>query len=322
MTETHPPSKRSLVPGTWSGLLTLTGLILIGMALGGIIGVFVLTAIWGNADILNEIITLDQATGYTPDRWYKIIILQAISHLFTFLIPSLIFWVSLERKKMSAFYLQSRDSYKDLIPVFFLTITLMPFTGLVAEWNEAMKLPEGLSGVEHWMRENETTLARLTDFLLSFQTIPELFVAIVVIAVIPAIGEEVLFRGILQRKLAGHWANVHLAIWLSAFIFSTIHFQFFGFFPRLFLGALFGYLYFWTGRLAIAIFAHFVNNAVTVVLMWLYRQKLLNIDIASDDAIPLWAGMASLAVSSWLLWVVYKAWPKPEGGRRGDGGTG
>lgn len=306
MVEIHPQSRRSLVPGTWGSLLILVGLILIGMAAGSIAGVLLISSIWGDTSILTEINTLDQAPVYSPENWYKIIVLQAVGHLFTFLLPALFYWKIVERKPASAFCLQSRDSYRDLVPIFFLTIVLMPFTGLVAEWNESMILPDSLSGIEEWMKNSESTLARLTEFLLSFRNIPELVIAVFVIAVIPAIGEEVLFRGILQRKLAEHWANVHLGIWVSAFLFSAIHFQFYGFLPRLFLGAMFGYLYFWTGRLSMAIFAHFINNAVTVLMMWMYRQQVISLDISSSQAIPLWMGAASLVVSVWLLRVVYR----------------
>lgn len=307
MAETHLPSKQPLVQGTWSSLLTLFGFILVGMAIGSILSVTLVSLIWGDGDFL---LNLDLFDVNAEGSWGKIMLVQAVSHVFTFLLPSLLFWRWVERKNTRAFYLETRDSWKKLVPIFFLTIVLMPFTGLMAEWNESMKLPEGLSGVEQWMKENESALARLTEFLMSFNSMGELVIAILVIAVIPAIGEEILFRGILQRKLAEHWANIHLAIWVSAAIFSAIHFQFYGFLPRLLLGALFGYLYFWTGRVGMAIFAHFVNNAFTVLLMWANRQKLINIDISSTESIPLGLSLLSLVVSIWLLRIIYKASPE------------
>lgn len=307
MAETHLPSKQPLVQGTWSSLLTLFGFILVGMAIGSILSVTLVSLIWGDGDFL---LNLDLFDVNAEGSWGKIMLVQAVSHVFTFLLPSLLFWRWVERKNTRAFYLETRDSWKKLVPIFFLTIVLMPFTGLMAEWNESMKLPEGLSGVEQWMKENESALARLTEFLISFNSMGELVIAILVIAVIPAIGEEILFRGILQRKLAEHWANIHLAIWVSAAIFSAIHFQFYGFLPRLLLGALFGYLYFWTGRVGMAIFAHFVNNAFTVLLMWANRQKLINIDISSTESIPLGLSLLSLGVSIWLLRIIYKASPE------------
>lgn len=307
MAETHLPSKQPLVQGTWSSLLTLFGFILVGMAIGSILSVTLVSLIWGDGDFL---LNLDLFDVNAEGAWGKIMLVQAVSHVFTFLLPSLLFWRWVERKNTRAFYLETRDSWKELVPIFFLTVVLMPFTGLMAEWNESMKLPEGLSGVEQWMKENESALARLTEFLMSFNSMGELVIAILVIAVIPAIGEEILFRGILQRKLAEHWANIHLAIWVSAAIFSAIHFQFYGFLPRLLLGALFGYLYFWTGRVGMAIFAHFVNNAFTVLLMWANRQKLINIDISSTESIPLGLSLLSLVVSIWLLRIIYKASPE------------
>ena len=307
MAETHLPSKQPLVQGTWSSLLTLFGFILVGMAIGSILSVTLVSLIWGDGDFL---LNLDLFDVNAEGSWGKIMLVQAVSHVFTFLLPSLLFWRWVERKNTRAFYLETRDSWKKIVPIFFLTIVLMPFTGLMAEWNESMKLPEGLSGVEQWMKENESALARLTEFLMSFNSMGELVIAILVIAVIPAIGEEILFRGILQRKLAEHWANIHLAIWVSAAIFSAIHFQFYGFLPRLLLGALFGYLYFWTGRVGMAIFAHFVNNAFTVLLMWANRQKLINIDISSTESIPLGLSLLSLVVSIWLLRIIYKASPE------------
>jgi len=307
MAESHLPSREPLVQGTWSSLLTLFGCILIGMAVGSFISIFLLASLWGDTNLLLEPELLDaQDTG----SWNKIMLLQAISHLFTFLIPSLLYWRWVERKNTGDFYLGTRESWRELVPIFFLTIVMMPFTGLMAEWNESMKLPAGLAGLEQWMKDNEATLARLTEFLISFQSVGQLLIAILVIAVIPAIGEEILFRGILQRKLAEHWANVHLAIWVSAAIFSAIHFQFYGFLPRLLLGAMFGYLYFWTGRVGMAIFAHFINNAVTVLLMWAHKQNLISIDLTSSDSIPLSLSIISLLISVWLLRIIYTASPE------------
>lgn len=307
MTETHPQSKRSLVTGTWSGLLILFGLILIGMAVGSILGVALISAFEGDGNVLLQLSGTDQTIKYSPVAWMSIITVQAVGHLFAFLIPSLIYWVWVERRKTRDFNLQARESYRELLPIFFLTIALMPFTGLVAEWNEGMKLPDAFSGIEAWMKESETTLSQLTEFLMSFETYGELAIAILVIAVIPAIGEELLFRGILQRKLAEHWANVHVGIWVSALIFSAIHVQFYGFFPRLFLGAMFGYLYFWTGRLGMAVFAHFVNNAVTVLFMWLHKKGMIEINIESAESIPLWMSAFSLILSIFLLRAIYRA---------------
>ena len=126
-------------------------------------------------------------------------------------------------------------------------------------------------------------------------------VALVVVAVVPAVGEEVLFRGILQRNLTRWTGNVHAGIWLAAILFSAIHVQFLGFVPRMLLGALFGYLYVWAGNIWIPILAHFVNNGFTILMVYLYQRKVVPVDIESNESVPLAAALVSAGVTVGLL---------------------
>jgi membrane protease YdiL (CAAX protease family) len=107
-----------------------------------------------------------------------------------------------------------------------------------------------------------------------------------VIAVLPGIGEELLFRGFLQNLLKRIFKNDHVAIWVAAVLFSAIHFQFYGFIPRMLLGALFGYIYVWSGNLLYPIIAHFVNNCVSLVALYVYQKGLTDIDVESTEALP------------------------------------
>jgi membrane protease YdiL (CAAX protease family) len=107
-----------------------------------------------------------------------------------------------------------------------------------------------------------------------------------VIALLPAIGEELVFRGMLQPELFRATGNHHAAIWISAIIFSAFHMQFFGFVPRLLLGALFGYLYVWSANLLIPMIAHFVNNGFSVLMMYLYQKGIITVDMESPEAAP------------------------------------
>src|SRR5690606_12799644 len=110
------------------------------------------------------------------------------------------------------------------------------------------------------LKEMEKAAAEITEFLATSDTLPQLLMNILVIGVIAGIGEELIFRGVVLRKLLKGLNNTHVAVWLSAIIFSAIHFQFYGFLPRAMLGALFGYLYVWTGNIRIPIAAHIFNN--------------------------------------------------------------
>ena len=127
----------------------------------------------------------------------------------------------------------------------------------------------------------------LTEFLTEFESPGYFILAIVVIAVIPGVGEELLFRGFLQNILKRIFKNDHIAIWIAAILFSAIHFQFYGFIPRMLLGALFGYLYVWTGNLLIPIIAHFLNNSISLIALYIYQKGLIDIDVESTEALPI-----------------------------------
>lgn len=284
-------------------LLILLGFVLIGASLGGILSAVILGG-WALAQGEDTALNIGQLLS-NPERfegsWPLLMVVQAVSHLFTFLLPCLLFWRFIERRRWTDFHLQPLSAVQAVGLVALLTIAFMPFNGLVIEWNQGLDLPAGLNGLEQWMKDKEDQLAKLTTFLTTFQSVPELLLALLVIAVIPAIGEEVLFRGIVQNKLIRWTGSVHAAIWLAAAIFSAIHIQFYGFFPRMLLGALFGYLYVWSGNLWVPILAHFVNNGFTVLMVWLYRRQMVGIDIENTDSVPLTGAFFSLLLTTVFL---------------------
>jgi membrane protease YdiL (CAAX protease family) len=152
-------------------------------------------------------------------------------------------------------------------------------------------------------RAQEDQLAEFTRAATQFNSVPDLLLGLLVIALLPGIGEELVFRGLIQNELWRGTKNVHVAIWVSAFIFSAIHTQFFGFVPRMLLGALFGYLYYWSGNLLIPMFAHFFNNAFGVVALYLEHQKLIDVNMEETEAAP-WPAVA-LGVVLTVLLLVY-----------------
>jgi membrane protease YdiL (CAAX protease family) len=120
--------------------------------------------------------------------------------------------------------------------------------------------------------------------------------------------EEVLFRGGLQRILATRPMNIHIAIWISAFIFSAIHFQSFGFFPRLIIGAFFGYLAYWSGSLWIAVIAHAVNNSTVIIAHAInntYGYNLDSLGVVDDGSLPVVATI-SLIITIVLIYLFPK----------------
>jgi membrane protease YdiL (CAAX protease family) len=179
----------------------------------------------------------------------------------------------------------SRVSGKNLALVTSMTVGGMLFNGLLMYWNSLLVLPDFLSGVEQWMRDMETQLMELTQYLTDFQSIPELLAGILVIGVFAGVGEEMFFRGLIQPKMQRYFQSPHLGIWITAFIFSAIHVQFYGFLPRMFLGALFGYLYHYTGSLFYPILGHILNNTFTLLLVYASNEGLIELDVQSTDTV-------------------------------------
>jgi membrane protease YdiL (CAAX protease family) len=179
----------------------------------------------------------------------------------------------------------SRVNGKNLALVTAMTVGGMLFNGLLMYWNSLLVLPDFLSGVEQWMRDMETQLMELTQYLTDFQSIPELLAGILVIGVFAGVGEEMFFRGLIQPKMQRYFQSPHLGIWITAFIFSAIHLQFYGFLPRMFLGALFGYLYHYTGSLFYPILGHILNNTFTLLLVYASNEGLIELDVQSTDTV-------------------------------------
>lgn len=162
-----------------------------------------------------------------------------------------------------------------------LMLVQLPLINAFADLNKAMHLPESLQGLEQWMREKEDTAARITETFLKMPGIADYIIAMIIMAVIPALGEELLFRSTLQPLLTGMTGRKHLAIWITAFVFSAIHVQFFGFIPRFLIGAFLGYIFLWTGNIWIPVIAHFTNNGAAVT--GYYLQQHGYIESSPDD---------------------------------------
>jgi membrane protease YdiL (CAAX protease family) len=218
-----------------------------------------------------------------------------------FLVPAVLLAV-VERKKLPQFYGLAAPKVNLLLLVAVLSICWMPVMGLSNEWNQKMVFPEFLKGIERWMREMEDSMMKTTEAILKMKTISALLVNLFVIAVVPAICEEFIFRGAVQRTIFRIKSNPHVAIWLSAIIFSTIHFQFYGFLPRVLLGAAFGYVYFWTGSIWYAVFAHFLNNAYAVIVAYYLQANNLSYTNAEDVQMP-WYGYLISAILTLALFV-------------------
>lgn len=214
--------------------------------------------------------------------------LLSINHLFTFIIPAVVFAVFLFRKTWTRFLKLDRiPSFQNIALGSLILLVALPLAQFSYWLNKKIPLPE-------WASSMEANTNSMVQNLLIVDAPYELLFNLIVIALIPAIGEEFVFRGIIQQKLGTAFKNKVTAIWVTAIIFSAIHLQFQGFIPRLILGALLGYLFYWTNNLWIPIIAHFFNNALQIVLQYLYQQQLSPLDIDNTESLPIWLSIISV----------------------------
>lgn len=191
-----------------------------------------------------------------------------------------------------------------------LVFCLQPFINFLAEWNAALPLPEAF-GISAWMKESEASAARITEVFLKMDSVSDLLFTLFMIGVLAALGEEFLFRGTLQPIALRIFHNQHLAIWITAFLFSAMHMQFLGFFPRFLLGAVLGYAAWWGQSLWLPILIHFANNGAAVLVSYLVQHEVVpkeweTTGTDGDYALVL----ASLVLSVGLLFGIKKTAPR------------
>jgi uncharacterized protein len=228
-------------------------------------------------DSMLSIPTLDELDNPESIRVLKYF--QVVQSIGIFVVPPFILAWLYHGKIAEYLNLDKRVNFESVFLVLVLSFAASPFVNFIGGLNENMQFPEWLSGVENWMRNAEDKAAEITEAFLKVETVGGLAFNIFMIAFLPAIGEELLFRGVIQRIFTNWSRSYHWGIWISALLFSALHMQFYGFVPRVFLGVLFGYLLVWSGSMWLPIIAHFINNGVAIVAIYLIDKELLNPEI-------------------------------------------
>ena len=249
---------------------------------------------------MGSIALFPQPLSVNELKWVQLIQTAAL-----FLLPPFLMAFLWTKQPLEWLKLKSETRGYGLWAIFLMLMAL-PAINLVGYFNQQMSLPAFLEPLEQWMKTAEANAAHLTEQFLSVTTFDGLIINILLMALLPAVAEELTFRGVLQNlfeikdeTLKKKGNRVHIAIWCSAILFSAIHMQFYGFLPRMLMGALFGYALVWTGSLWIPILMHFTNNAMAVILYFLAIRSgwdMNKVDtIGTNDT--LWLGVVSLVLT-------------------------
>lgn len=240
-----------------------------------------------------------------PEMRVPLLIMQGVGSFVGFILLPWLLIKKLYQGELKSFVATKTDQFL-ILAAAFITIFFMGVNAPFIEWNQNLSLPESMSEIETALRSMEDTLAKTSKFITEFDGVGQLLLGIFVVAVIPGIGEELVFRGLVQNHVFRWSQNIHVAIWVSALLFSLFHLQFYGLIPRMFLGVLFGYLYYFSGNIIYPMVAHFVNNGFTLVMLYLYNKGELDYNIEEADVLPWYQVLASGIITFLLIYIFKK----------------
>jgi membrane protease YdiL (CAAX protease family) len=285
-------------------LLITLGATMIGFQfVGAFIGIAVAYPFYPG-DLMSFLEAAMNPTGYEEMR-VPLLIMQGVGSFTGFI---LVPWLLLKYLYSGSFveFKVTRTDASMILAAFFITLFFMGVNAPFIEWNQNLKLPESLAEIEKALRSMEDTLAVTSRFLTEFDGLGQLMLGIVVVAIIPGIGEELVFRGLVQNHVFRLSKNIHVAIWVSALLFGLFHLQFYGLVPRMLLGALFGYLYFFSGNIIYPMVAHFFNNGFTLVMLYLYNSGSVEYNIEEAEALPWYQALISAVITLGLIYIFKK----------------
>ncbi len=270
-----------------------------------IIGAVVAYAIWGNPVVDYLFHNTYDLLSLKSINMLKF--MQMISQVGLMVFPALIFAFFVNRNIPEYLDLDKSPKSVTIILTIILFFVSSPLISWMVEINEAMKLPEILSNVEIWMRNYEDLGKSFNNAFLHNGSISGFIVNLLMIGVIAAVGEEFVFRGIIQKIFIQWFKNIHIAVIVAAIFFSAFHFQFYGFFPRFMMGLLLGYLFVWSGSLWIPIIVHFVNNASAVVISFLFSRGVIGTNYEEfGNTESIYPVIISSIIVTFLLILIYK----------------
>ena len=230
---------------------------------------------------------------------YKILLM--LSSIISFALPALLAAKFIQKDEPAFRQLGMTESprfTKYLLAIVFM-LAIMPAIEFISSLNASYSFPESLKGLEEYLRNIDESAMQSTMKALAGNGVGAFILNLIVLAITPAVCEEMFFRGVLQKFFVDNIRNKHIAILLTAFIFSAIHMQFSGLLPRFILGAVLGYLFYSSGSLWLSIVAHATNNALVVIAAFFFSAEVSASPDLSEYANPWWicAIVAGLAIA-------------------------
>ncbi len=268
------PSDMEQKRNAWREMLGATGLYLAGSL------VFMPLLLWpmlpqlgfGDQEAFSAIIK-GIGDGKNKEVIPAVRIVLMIMQFCMFIIPALLFAAIYKKNDAFGFLgLNRLADAKVLVAVIALMFLVTPVVQFLLE-QMTLFFPEGADSP-----------VKLQEALMQMPSSTDLFMNVILVGLLAATGEELFFRGVLLPTIKNLYGKTHVAIWITALIFSWTHNYTAGFLPILLLGALLGYLYVWTGSLWVPIIGHFVHNSWQVVYEYMAQHGQLSNALASQTS--------------------------------------
>ncbi len=293
------PSPLQLALQFISVLMVLFGFVILGSVVFSQVLQLLLGKSFGSTDALFQVVKAN------PNGQIYLLLAQMCTALVSFIVLPFLY-LNYAQQDLLRKCVDSLNRVPPLVGwVLLIGLLSFPLIGFLAQLNkDLLQLPAQFEHVTQWMLRSELAAKQLTELIVFTDSPLEFLLALLVIAILPAVGEEFLFRGILQNKFFDIFKNPHVAIWSAAFLFSFIHFQFFGFIPRFFLGLVFGYVYYWTRNLWLPILLHFINNFATLVIVNWQRNHGVANPLDDEMRLPLLPVFMISIGFAYMLWTL------------------
>ncbi|HER09399.1 MAG TPA: CPBP family intramembrane metalloprotease [Bacteroides sp.] len=296
------PGKQALLSGLRPAekfLFSVIILFILGLGFQ-FFGAFIASQVYGYG--FTEILTLGTFDDHRYVEASKLI--QILGSIGTFIIPAFLFSYLFAGDMFSYYSFRSPTGILPVILIVAMMVSVIPFINYVAELNMRIHFP--VDAVDRFLRNLELDAERIMRAFTATRSFGGLLINLFMIGILAAVGEELIFRGLLQRLLHDMVKNIHVAIFITAILFSAFHFQFFSFMPRFVLGMILGYLMFLGRSIWFPIIAHFVNNAMGVIYYYFnYRGNGDDVleEIGTSSMLPMAAVISLLFfVLFFLLW--------------------
>ncbi len=232
----------------------------------------------------------------------------ALQNVVIFIVPVVILALicrSTEGRPVSqTMWIAKSPTFKSIALVVLVYIVALPAMNWIVEWNEGLHLPQALHKYENLLHEMEDSAQGVTNDLLLTKSWGGMIMRFLLVGVLTGLGEEMFFRSGMLGSM--HFGKVrrHVAVWTVAFIFSAIHMQFFGFVPRMLMGAWFGYVMLWSGEVWTPAIAHSLNNGLVVIFTFLSNNHYIDDNFVETMGVPEKGQMPWLAIASAVATVI------------------